>query len=397
MWVLSLLQHAKCWASRTWMRTWMAKKTDIPILGVDMCLDVFALVRLRLEQIPSTLLYGNMGYIEYESVYSCFLALVSCEQQPYHSQEPPRVDSRRLTWKKAKHHQARILSRAGNRWHGSLPNSEAKEEGAHCFLRVCRRWSTPWEKFRIPTIQKPPQKGHFGDIFGGFLQSMQSVRLTTCLPKKSEKTWTRVLQNPDATESICLKTPLLQMCLQAKEDNQQYSCKCPKIRSLDSRLVFFSPEIRLMFLPPKICKKIHLHPVRWFSWGSAKITCQSVYPRGFSTVKQRGKKKCATSLFGAAVFFWWFVAELVNGISSLQHRCFHGQVSCCALVIHQNSTSQDTTSSWPDRRNTCYEDIWSNMVFVASLGTDVVWSSDQTDWSLGTNCKKRIPPKMTYV
>lgn len=42
MWVLSLLQHAKCWASRTWMRTWMAKKTDIPILGIDMCLDVFA-------------------------------------------------------------------------------------------------------------------------------------------------------------------------------------------------------------------------------------------------------------------------------------------------------------------------------------------------------------------
>lgn len=75
----------------------MAKKTDIPILGVDMRLDVFALVRLRLEQIPSTLLSGNMGYTEYESVYSCFLALVFPRHPPRLTHEDSHEKKPRIT------------------------------------------------------------------------------------------------------------------------------------------------------------------------------------------------------------------------------------------------------------------------------------------------------------
>ena len=150
-----------------------------------------------------------------------------------------------------------------------------------------------------------------------------------------------------------------------------------------------------MFLPPEICKKKNTSirsdcSAEDLPKSLANLCILEGFPHG-------DKKTFVPHPFLVVQCFFDDFVVWVNGISSLQHRSFHGQVSCCALVIHQNPTSQDTTSSWPDRKKTFYEDIWSNMVFVASLGTDVVWSSDQTDRSLGTNCKKRIPPKMTYV
>ena len=161
-----------------------------------------------------------MGYTEYESVYSCFLALVSCEQQPYHSQEPPR-----LTREDSHEKKPRITKQE------FFPELATVDTAVSQTVKQRRKvpiasWGSAagdrlsWEKFRIPTIQKPLKKV----ILGIFLEAFFNPCSQSDRPpafQKIWKRWTCVLQNPDATESISLKTPLLQMSLRAKEDNQQ--------------------------------------------------------------------------------------------------------------------------------------------------------------------------------